>query len=121
MAGSRKQGTLVDPAGSEDFTDMRGYQVGDPLKHILWRSYARSEDLVVKSYSSYVEPRLWFVLEELPGPLEERLSRLAGLALKATREEREFGAVIGHRRIDPAQGQAHLDQVLRELALYGLV
>lgn len=119
-SGNRTDGSLIDPAGSEDFTDLRVYQPGDPLKHVLWRSYAKSDELMVKNYASYVEPRLWFDLETLPGGLEERLSRMAGLALKAVREDREFGARIGPRIISPAKGQQHLDQVLRELGLYGV-
>lgn len=117
--GRRQDGTLLDPAGSEDFTDLRTYQPGDPIKHILWRSYAKSDELAVKNYASYIEPRLTFDLDSLPGDLEERLSRLAGLALRATREEREFGARIGPVQIPPDVGTAHLESVLRELALFG--
>jgi uncharacterized protein (DUF58 family) len=115
----RQEGTLVDPAGSDDFADLRTYQPGDPVRHILWRSYAKSDDLVVKNYASYVEPRLGFDLDDLPGDLEERLSRLAGLALTATREGREFGARIGPRNFAANTGEAHLEAVLRELALFG--
>lgn len=115
----RQDGTLMDPEGSEDFTDLRAYQPGDPIKHILWRSYAKSDELAVKNYASYVEPRLWFDLDALPGDLEERLSRLAGLALRATREEREFGAHIGPVEIAPNSGDVHLEAVLKELALFG--
>ena len=119
-SGSRMDGTLIDPAGSEDFTDLRTYQRGDPLKHVLWRSYAKSDELMVKNYASYVEPRLWFDLDNLAGGTEERLSRMAGLALKAVREDLEFGARIGPRQMSPAKGQLHFDQVLRELAMYGV-
>jgi uncharacterized protein (DUF58 family) len=92
---------------------------GDPVKHIIWRSYARSDELVVKRYASYVEPRLIFDFEDLPGDTEERLGRLAGLALRATRLEREFGVRLGSADIAPGVGEAHLEAVLRELALYG--
>lgn len=115
----RQDGTLMDPAGSDDFTDLRSYQPGDPIKHILWRSYAKSDELSVKNYASYVEPRLYFDLDQLPGDLEERLSRLAGLALQASREGREFGARIGPVDIAPNSGEVHLESVLRELALFG--
>ena len=120
QSGSRQEGTLVDPTGSDDFTDLRPYRPGDPVKHILWRSYARSDELAVKSYASYVEPRLFFDLDDLPGDLEERLSRMTGLALTATREEREFGARIGPAAIAPDVGDVHLERVLRTLAVYGL-
>ncbi|MEM6708419.1 MAG: DUF58 domain-containing protein [Pseudomonadota bacterium] len=119
VANRRQEGTLIDPTGSEDLTDLRPYQAGDPVKHILWRSYARSDELAVKSYASYVEPRLIFDLEQLAGTLEERISRMTGLVLTATREQREFGARIGPLVLEPNVGDAHLERALRALALYG--
>ena len=116
----RDDGVLLDPLGSDDFVDIRDYVPGDPIKNILWRSYARSDDVVVKRYASYVEPRLWFDFAQLPGDTEEKLSRLTGLPLEATRSEREFGVRLPNLEISPGLGPAHLDQVLRELALYGI-
>lgn len=121
-SGRRDEGTLIDPRGSEDFTDIRAYVPGDPIKQVLWRSYARSggRELLVKHYASYVEPRLWFNFNELPGTVEERLSRLAGYALQAARAEREYGLVMPGLRIEPATGETHLEKVLRTLALHGV-
>ncbi len=56
---------------------------------------------MVKRYASYLEPRLWLDLESVPGALEERLSRLTGMALTATRLEREFGLRLGSFEIKP--------------------
>ena len=119
-SGRRDEGELVDPQGSEDFTDIKAYQPGDPVKHIIWRSYARGEELMVKRYASFMEPRLWLDLEAMAGHLEERLSRLTGLALEASRRGREFGLRLASLTIKPALGEAHLERVLRELALHGL-
>lgn len=120
VSGHRDEGQLIDPLGSDDFHDIKTYRPGDPVRHIIWRSYARSEELMVKQYASYVEPRLWLTLDGVTGDLEERISRLTGLALKATRLEREFGLDVGTVQIRPARGDAHLEQVLKELALHGL-
>jgi uncharacterized protein (DUF58 family) len=120
VSGHRDEGQLVDPLGSDDFNDIKAYRAGDPIRHIIWRSYARSDELMVKQYASYVEPRLWLRLETVAGDIEEKVSRLTGLALMATRSDREFGLDLGGIRIAPAQGKAHLEQVLKELALHGL-
>lgn len=120
VSGRRDEGELVDPQGSEDFTDIKAYRPGDPIKHIIWRSYARGEELMVKRYASFMEPRLWLDLDQVTGPLEERLSRLTGMALQASRRGSEFGLRLGSLEIPPAVGEAHLERVLRELALYGL-
>ena len=119
VARHREEGELVDPVGSDDFVDIREYVPGDPIKNIIWRSFARSDEVVVKNYASYIEPRAWFDFAEVAGDVETKLSRLAGLALTATRLEREFGLRLPGVEIQPSVGQAHLEQVLRELALYG--
>lgn len=120
VTGHRDEGQLIDPLGSDDFNDIKAYRAGDPIRNIIWRSYARSDELMVKEYASYVEPRLWLTLDSVAGNLEEQVSRLTGLALKATREEKEFGIDLGRVRIPPGRGEAHLEQVLKELALHGL-
>jgi uncharacterized protein (DUF58 family) len=119
-SGRRDEGELIDPQGSEDFSDIKTYAAGDPIKHIMWRSYARGAELMVKRYASFVEPRLWLDFERVPGDVEERLSRLTGHALQATRQGREFGLLLGGAEIKPGLGEAHLERVLRALALYGL-
>ena len=119
VTGRRDEGQLIDPFGSDDFHDIKAYRPGDPIRRIIWRSYARSDELMVKQYASYVEPRLWLSLDSVAGDLEEKISRLTGLALKAHRLEREFGIDLQGARIQPAQGEAHLEQILKELALYG--
>jgi uncharacterized protein (DUF58 family) len=119
-SGHREEGELIDPQGSDDFADVGLYRPGDPVRRILWRSWARGGELAVKRYASYLEPRLWLDLASVPGPLEDRLSRLTGSALQANRLDREFGLRLGASVVKPGRGEAHLDRVLRELALYGL-
>lgn len=115
----RDEGELIDPVGSDDFHDMRDYRPGDPVRHILWRSYARTGELVVKEYASFLDPELVVDWDYVTGDVEERLSRLTGMALQADRAQREFGLHLPGTTIDPALGPAHLDSVLRALALFG--
>ncbi|MCZ6890303.1 MAG: DUF58 domain-containing protein [Gammaproteobacteria bacterium] len=112
------QGSLAVPQGSDDFTDIREYQPGDPVKHILWRFYAKSDELAVKRYDSYADDRYWLDFGTVSGGVEQRLSVLTGQALSASRANDDFGLRLPHLTIGPASGTAHLEQVLRELALY---
>lgn len=116
----RDEGALIDPRGSDDFNDMRAYRPGDPVRHIVWRSYARSDDLVVKEYASFLDPRYILDWDNIAGDVETRLSRLTGMALTAARREREFGLKMPDNEIAPGLGDSHLDLVLKSLALYGL-
>ena len=111
---------LSHSTGSDDFHDMRNYHPGDSPRHILWRTYARQDNLLIKKFTSYTCSNLildWFQLE---GDTELRLSRLTGMALKAFNNNKEFGLKLPDVEIAPNTGKAHLDHVLKVLALYGL-
>jgi uncharacterized protein (DUF58 family) len=120
VARRGEDGELMDPEGSDDFSDMRRYRSGDPVRHIMWRVYARSDQLLVKEYLSYLDPRLMLDFEHVPGDVEERLSRLTGMVLNAARAKREFGLALPGHTIKPGVGEQHRDAVLRALALYGI-
>jgi uncharacterized protein (DUF58 family) len=120
IARRGEEGDLTDPQGSDDFSDMRMYRPGDSVRHIIWRVYARSDQLVVKEYTSYVDPRLMLDFDRVAGGTEERLSRLAGMALTAVRSGRDFGLAMPGVRVRPGVGDPHRDSILRALALYGL-
>jgi uncharacterized protein (DUF58 family) len=120
VARRGEEGELMDPQGSDDFSDMRRYREGDPVRHVMWRVYARSDQLVVKEYTSYVDPRLMLDFDRVAGGVEERLSRLTGMALNAARSGREFGLVLPGTKIRPGVGDQHRDSILRALALYGI-
>lgn len=51
LEAGRSQGeTLANPAGRAegDLVEMRQYAFGDPLRHVLWKVYARSRKLLVR-------------------------------------------------------------------------
>ena len=120
VARRGEDGELMDPQGSDDFSDMRMYRPGDPVRHVIWRAYARTDELVVKEYTSYLDPRLMLDYDRVAGGVEERLSRLTGMALNAARSGREFGLVLPGTKVRPGIGDQHRDSILRALALYGL-
>jgi uncharacterized protein (DUF58 family) len=120
IARRGEDGELMDPQGSDDFSDMRSYRPGDPVRHVIWRAYARTDQLVVKEYTSYLDPRLMLDYARVAGGTEERLSRLTGMALNAARSGREFGLVLPGTKVRPGIGDPHRDSILRALALYGL-
>ena len=117
--GGDEEGHLTHRQGSDDFYDMRCYQPGDSPRHILWRSYARQDELIVKKFAAYADSRLILDWYQVSGDTESRLSRLTGMALNAYRSEKEFGLILPNLELKPNAGKAHLNHVLRELALYG--
>lgn len=117
--GSDDEGHLSHRIGSDDFYDMRNYQPGDSPRHIMWRSYARQDELLVKRFAAYADTRLMLDWHQVEGDTELRLSRLTGMALNAYRNGQEFGLKLPQLEISPNSGKAHLDRALKELALYG--
>lgn len=48
---------------SGDFTSVRDYRPGDPLRHIHWKSWARTGKPIVKEYEEVFYPRYGLVLD----------------------------------------------------------
>ena len=114
-----EEGEVTQRDGNDDFYEMRSYHEGDPIKHIAWRNYARSDELMVKQFAGHQEVQVILDWDQLHGDVENRLSRLTGMALIASRSNQEFGLLLPGVNMAPNAGPAHLDQVLTELALYG--
>lgn len=111
-------GEIIQRDGNDDFYEMRSYQEGDPIKHIAWRNYARSDELMVKQFAGHKDIQVILDWDQLSGGVENRLSRLTGMALTAARSEQEFGLRLPGKEIKATTGPAHLKHTLRELALY---
>jgi uncharacterized protein (DUF58 family) len=107
-------------AGMDDFAGLRPYHASDSPRHIAWKAVARGGPLLTKIFSGRAASELWFDYAALPATMgvEARLSRLARWVLLADKEGARFGLKLPGLELAPAQGQAHRQRCLRELALY---
>ena len=107
-------------SGLDDFAGLRPYQASDSPKHIAWKAAARGGPLLTKTFSGRAASELWFDWAALPDGMgvEARLSRLTRWVLLADKEGARFGLKLPGFELGPAQGEAHRDRCLRELALY---
>lgn len=48
---------------SLEFEDRRAYVPGDDLRHLDWRAYARTDELLVRRYREEIQPRVEIVLD----------------------------------------------------------
>jgi len=113
-------------ADEGDPTRLRAYQPGDPVRHIVFRHYAKTGRLVSRrpeGEQAQAEPAV-IDYERFRGGREERLSAMTALLLRYVREGRPWRLVL------PAQpavsgaaaapgGDAARRQALRQLARYG--
>jgi uncharacterized protein (DUF58 family) len=103
--------------GEDDFAGLKDYHPGDPPRHIAWKAFARSNELLVKEFSGAAEPLPVFDLEDVPGTdLEARLSVLARWIVDAHARGETFGLHLPGQQIPPQPGEAQRRRCLAAIA-----
>lgn len=74
---------LPHPSGTPegDRVDLRHYAPGDPIRYVLWKTYAKSRDLVVRMPERAVSPIQHTVAYFVAGPSDEASAGAARAAL----------------------------------------
>ncbi len=106
--------------GGDDPGTLRNYQPGDSLKHIAWKLYARERGLHTKQHEQTLSHHKWLDWFSVALPQEQRLSVLCYWALAYEKAGIEYGLLLPEKTLSPNTGHQHLQQVLSELAVYGL-
>jgi len=121
VASDQPDGSTQPVSGSDDFFGLRDYRKGDPLRHVFWKSVAKGQSLQSKQYAAYADRSLWLDWAQFEGlPPEQRLSHLCYWVLELDRGSEEYGLRLPGVTISPNRGEAHRQQVLKQLALWGL-
>jgi uncharacterized protein (DUF58 family) len=114
-------GSHSDARGDEDFSGLRAYEPGVPLKHMAWKVLARGGEPVVRSYSSLAAQPEWLDWSKLDGlDTEARLSQLCLWVLESDAAQRPYGLRIPGKELAPSGGAAHRFACLRALAAFGI-
>lgn len=110
-AASRRQ-------SSGEFDGVRAYQRGDPVKLVVWKKFARSQELVSRDQQASQYQELWLDFHRTGlADTEARLSRLCAWVLLADRLGLAYGLRLPGREIRPDTGAAHRLRCLEALAL----
>jgi len=113
-------GSHSEARGDEDFSGLRAYEPGVPLKHMAWKVLARGGEPVVRSYSSLAAQPEWLDWSLLVGlDTESRLSQLCLWVLESDAAQRPYGLRLPGKEIAPSGGAAHRYACLRALASFG--
>ena len=121
LDSARPDGAAVPVPGSDDFFGFRDYRVGDSLRQVHWKGLARGQALQTKQYTAYADRSVWLDWDMFVGQgIEQRLSHLCYWVLEFERNREEYGLRLPGRVIEPGCGDKHRDQILKELALYGV-
>jgi uncharacterized protein (DUF58 family) len=105
--------------GDEDFSGLRAYEAGVPLKHMAWKVLARGGEPAVRSYTGLAAPPEWLDWSSLDRlEPEARLSQLCRWVLDSEAAQRTYGLRIPGVEIMPSRGPAQRSACLRALAAY---
>jgi uncharacterized protein (DUF58 family) len=101
-----------------EFEGVREYRRGDPLKLVVWKKAAKSDQLVSRDTEQAQMLELWLDFAQM-GALstEAKLSRLTAWVLSADKNGQGYGLRLPGRTIAPDSGEAHKRNCLEALAL----
>jgi len=107
-------------SGVDDFRGFRKYQAGDSLKHVAWRQFAKTNQLLTKEFEQPQAQGHWLDWDALQGyKIEQRLQVLCGWVVRSHEENREYGLALPGLKIPAGRGDLHQQACLRALALHG--
>jgi len=110
-----------DARGEEDFAGLRRFQVGDSPRHVAWKAYARTGDMLSKQFSGADTSSQWFEFDQVDATdVEQRLSILTRWIIDADRTQRDYGLRIPGKEFSPAHGENHRHRCLEALAFFEL-
>jgi uncharacterized protein (DUF58 family) len=106
---------------SGEFDGVRAYRRGDPLKLVVWKKAAKSDELVSRDTQQAQRYELWLDYASCHSSSrtdhEAKLSRLTAWVLAADKLGSDYGLRIPGREIKPGSGEAHKRACLEALAL----
>jgi uncharacterized protein (DUF58 family) len=108
-----------DARGEEDFAGLRKYHEGDSPRHVAWKAYARSGQLLSKQFAGADTSSQWFNFDDIAvDDVEQRLSILTRWVVDADRTREDYGLRLPGVEFEPAHGETHRRNCLEALALF---
>ncbi|WP_332823659.1 DUF58 domain-containing protein [Ramlibacter sp.] len=115
----RSGGTAMSQVqNTGEFEGVRAYRRGDPLKLVVWKKAAKTDELVSRDTLQAQRHELW--LDDAQTGLSERearISRLAAWVLQADKLGQDYGLRLPGQTVKPGNGEAHKRRCLEALAL----
>ena len=110
-----------DARGEEDFAGLRKFHEGDSPRHVAWKAYARSGQLLSKQFAGADTSSQWFDFNEvLAEDTEQRLSILTSWIISTDRTLADYGLRLPGAEFPPSHGESHRRHCLEALALFDL-
>jgi uncharacterized protein (DUF58 family) len=118
-AGASGAAAAAEVRGDEDFSGLRAYEAGVPLKHMAWKVLARGGEPAVRSYTGLAAQPEWLDWAALDGlAADARLAQLCRWVLDSESAHRTYGLRLPGTEIPPSHGSTHRVACLRALAAF---
>ncbi|MDE2047593.1 MAG: DUF58 domain-containing protein [Betaproteobacteria bacterium] len=102
-----------------EFDGVRPYRSGDALKRVVWKKFAKADELVSRDDLAQVRSEVVLDLQQCGvRQTEPALSRLTAWVQACDRAELPFELRLGDHTLACGQGHAHTQTALRALALF---
>lgn len=112
-------GTRSAPTGGGEFEGVRSYRRGDPLRGVVWKKVARTNELVSRDASTSASREVWLDAPQLrAAEAEPLLSRLTAWVLMADQQNLSFGLRLPGIELPCAGGEAQRRAALQALACW---
>ena len=114
-----QSGQQISLANNDEFSHLKTYSAGEPLRHVAWKQLAKGRGMLSKIFSQEQQHSGWLVLP--PGPasqLETQLGQLCFQVIEFSRQSAHFGLQLGDIVIPPSSGETHRLNCLHALAIY---
>lgn len=104
--------------GGDDYSGLKAYVAGDPLRRIAWKSFARGRGLNVKEFGESLSAEKWIDFQAVNASNhEEKLSIMCFWVMHYVQQNEHFGVVLPRQKLNPNTGEAHRQKCLEALAL----
>ena len=111
--------TRAQPNATGEHDGVRAYRRGDPMKLIVWKKAAKSDELVSRDAQQAQRHELWLDAHQCgTADLEKQLSRLCAWVLLADKRGLDYGLRLSDLEIKPGCGEVHKQRCLQALALH---
>ncbi len=98
---------------------LKEYTVGEPLKYVHWKAYAKTGELYIKELYTQGEKPVVIDFEKIKTKnIEKKLSCITYLIINFYKNKTPVGLKIGKKVFKPDLSYGHKLSMLKELALY---
>jgi uncharacterized protein (DUF58 family) len=104
---------------NDDFSHLKVYQQGDPMRHVAWKQLAKGRGMYSKQFEGSEQIDVWLIMPiGTNTQIEHNLGILCFQVLTLSRQASKFGLDLGYIKLPPNTGEAHRIACLQALALY---